>query len=129
MRAMCQPDQLNIPCIGTAQLSRASANGATGRLRPYQLSDLRESGSYEQDATIVLFIHRPWVFSAPADHEVRRLQENVDSSTGQLHQEWLVEPVFLNVAKARNGGVGSTRKLLWRRYSGRFEEDDRVETL
>jgi replicative DNA helicase len=110
-------------------LSRASANGATGRLRPYQLSDLRESGAYEQDATIVLFIHRPWALNAPADHEVRRLHENVDSNTGQLHQEWLAEPVFLNVAKARNGGVGNTRKLLWRRYSGRFEEDSRVETL
>jgi replicative DNA helicase len=49
---------LNVPIIALSQLSRASVTraGATGKP---QLSDLRESGSIEQDADMVLFIHRP----------------------------------------------------------------------
>ncbi|MBR1869993.1 MAG: replicative DNA helicase [Bacteroidales bacterium] len=49
---------LNVPIIALSQLSRASVTraGATGKP---QLSDLRESGSIEQDADMVIFIHRP----------------------------------------------------------------------
>lgn len=47
--------ELNVPVIALAQLSRATEQG--GSTRP-QLSHLRESGSIEQDADIVLFVHR-----------------------------------------------------------------------
>jgi len=68
--------ELRIPVLAAAQLSRAmEARGGNPRL-----SDLRESGSIEQDADVVMFLHRP-------DEEVR-------------------ENVMCSIAKHRNGPVG-----------------------
>lgn len=80
--------ELNIPIIAYAQLSRAvEARG--GEKRP-QLSDLRESGSIEQDADIVGFIYRPEYYNIEVDGYGR--------STKNLAQ--------LDFAKHRNGSVG-----------------------
>ena len=49
--------ELNVPIIALSQLSRAAVQRQTSNNRP-QLSDLRESGSIEQDADMVMFIHR-----------------------------------------------------------------------
>lgn len=83
--------ELNVPIIVLSQLSRA-VEQRKGDHKP-QLSDLRESGSIEQDADIVLFIYRPDYYADTQNED---------------------EPgvVTLNIAKHRNGGTGDV-KLRW----------------
>lgn len=70
--------ELKVPVIALAQLSRAVESRGT---KEPQLSDLRESGSIEQDADVVCFLYRP-------DDDIR-------------------EQVRMKIAKHRNGSLGS----------------------
>lgn len=99
--------ELNIPIIALSQLNRGveSREGNEGK-RP-QLSDLRESGSIEQDADMVCFIHRP---------EYYRIYS--DTQGNDLHG--LAEII---VAKHRNGRVGDVR-LRFRHEFTRFQNLD-----
>lgn len=88
--------ELNVPVLAAAQLSRAVEQRSDKR--PV-LSDLRESGSLEQDADIVVFIYRPEVY--------------VEDPT----KENLAEII---VAKHRNGPVGNVQ-LIFRKNLAKFE--------
>ena len=93
--------EIDVPVVACAQLSRAVE--AREKRRP-QLSDLRESGSLEQDADVVIFLYRP---------EVYDLRDEEGSS-----QEGVAE---LIIGKQRNGPTGSVH-LTWVGDYGRFEE-------
>jgi replicative DNA helicase len=80
--------ELSIPIIALSQLSRAVEQRA-GDKRP-QLSDLRESGAIEQDADIVMFIHRPEYYGLTQD-------EAGNSLIGMAE---------IIVAKHRSGSIG-----------------------
>lgn len=83
---------LNIPVVCCAQLSRAT--DGRGKSHKPQLSDLRESGSIEQDADIVMFLYRPDYYSSEGNND--ESQENADPNATELI-----------VAKNRHGAVGS----------------------
>jgi replicative DNA helicase len=80
--------EFKIPVIALSQLSRAVEQRG-GDKKP-QLSDLRESGAIEQDADMVMFIHRPEYYGITQD-------ENGESTLGKAE---------LIIAKHRNGAVG-----------------------
>lgn len=85
--------ELNVPLVAAAQLSRAVEQRSD---KEPQLSDLRESGSLEQDADIVIFIYR---------------EENDPTMANVTH---------LKVAKHRNGPVGMV-DLIFRSNLTKFE--------
>ena len=97
--------ELNIPILALSQLNRGveSREGNEGK-RP-QLSDLRESGAIEQDADMVLFVHRP---------EYYRIYQ--DEHGNDLHG---VAQIL--IAKHRKGGTGDVN-LHFRGEFTRFED-------
>jgi replicative DNA helicase len=99
--------ELEIPVIALSQLSRAVETRG-GDKRP-QLSDLRESGAIEQDADMVMFIHRPEYYNITED-------ENGNDTRGVAE---------LIIAKHRNGPVDSAKV----RYIGQFTKFADLDAL
>lgn len=92
--------ELKIPVLACAQLARANTNRADKR--PL-LSDLRDSGSIEQDADVVLFIHREGYYQTGNNEET-----HVDDTAGEII-----------IAKQRNGPVG-TVTVEWQAEFARY---------
>ena len=100
--------ELNIPVLALSQLNRGveSRNGAEGK-RP-QLSDLRESGAIEQDADMVVFLHRPQYYG------IER------SSDGSIDYHGKAEVI---ISKHRKGATGIIIMNFQGDYT-RFEDCD-----
>lgn len=107
--------ELNIPVIALSQLSRAVE--LREDKRP-MLSDLRESGSIEQDADIVMFIYREEYYLT------RKEPSSSDAKYAEKHAEWLsnLNQVYniadIIIAKHRNGRVGSVKL----HYDGQYSK-------
>ncbi|MEO8138567.1 MAG: replicative DNA helicase [Gemmatimonadota bacterium] len=100
--------ELEVPVIALSQLSRASEQRGGDR-KPI-LSDLRDSGAIEQDADIVLFIHRPEMYE-PMDKEG-------NSNEGRAE---------LIVAKHRNGPTGHLDLYFHKQFTRFASMSDREE--
>ncbi|MCZ6539055.1 MAG: replicative DNA helicase [Chloroflexi bacterium] len=98
---------LKIPVLAISQLSRAIEHRASHRP---MLSDLRESGSIEQDADIVMFIHRPEKFTT--EEEWNKSNPN---------QRFPRDQATLIIAKHRNGPTDEVEMTV-RDAVGIFEE-------
>ena len=96
--------ELDVPVIALSQLSRAVEQRSDHRP---QLSDLRESGAIEQDADVVIFLYRSWVYS----------REEEDKGKAQAI-----------VAKQRNGPIGTVNLSFIDRFA-RFESISAFEEL
>ena len=88
--------ELNIPILALSQLSRAVESRPDQRPK---LSDLRESGSIEQDADVVIFLYRE-----------DRVKHNTD-------MKGIAEVI---IAKHRNGPIG-TKQLYFKEESASFK--------
>lgn len=90
--------ELNVPIVALSQLSRAIE--ARGDNTP-RLSDLRESGALEQDADVIMFLHRPSFYAKDPQVE--------DRKTAEIH-----------IGKQRNGPTGKLEVSFLSQYA-RFE--------
>ena len=87
---------LNIPVICCAQLNRGTEGRGKGSHRP-QLSDLRESGSIEQDADIVMMLYREDYYK----------DENSDDDSQYESDAAEANKVSVIISKNRHGSVGT----------------------
>lgn len=104
--------ELDCPVIALSQLSRAVEN--RDDKRP-QLSDIRESGSIEAEADLVMLLYRESYYKAKEDH--RPETENPDE----------VQEAEVIIAKHRNGPVGKVRlgfQPAYARYRNLAREQD-----
>ena len=95
--------ELSVPVIAVSQLSRGPEQRTEHRP---QLSDLRDSGSIEQDADLVMFLYRPGYYSSSV------LDEDGSSLEGKAE---------LIVSKQRNGPTGTLDLYFHKQYT-RFDE-------
>lgn len=98
--------ELNIPVIALSQLSREVEKRADRRP---QLSDLRESGSIEQDADVVMFLYRAEYYKIMVDEEGL-------PTAGMLE---------INCAKNRNGKTGS----LFLKFIGKYAKISDLDSI
>jgi replicative DNA helicase len=118
--------ELGIPVVAAAQVNRQAENRSDNRPK---LSDLRESGSIEQDADIVCLVHRPCYYAVqdqepdPQDAELIVAKHRA-GRTGTLNLTWRPSLTRFdgtkaqpNIAAARltdsNGLVYAPDKQLW----------------
>ena len=107
--------EMRVPVIALSQLSRASEQRG-GDKKP-MLSDLRESGSIEQDADVVAFIHRESYYNKDENGEESAeskgkaeiiIAKQRNGPTGSVHLNYISEhTTFMNATHAFDGDNGS----------------------
>ncbi|GBU20922.1 replicative DNA helicase [Fibrobacteres bacterium R8-0-B4] len=108
--------ELDVPVIALSQLSRETVKRGEKHHRP-QLSDLRDSGAIEQDADVVLFVHREAYYNKdnPDDSDKsgsdRNEKDNIDDNEAEII-----------IGKQRNGPSGVTVKVAFIKKFAKFKD-------
>jgi len=117
--------ELEVPVIALSQLSRAVEQREDKRP---QLSDLRESGSIEQDADVVMFVYREQYYLERA--EPGRRPEESEEKFNERYDSWhkrlleVVNTAEVIIAKQRHGPVGTVRLS----FQGEFTKFGNLDT-
>lgn len=111
--------ELHVPVLALSQLSRAVESREDKRP---QLSDLRESGSIEQDADIVLFVYRDEYyhdFKAPTKvpDGTETAEERIAYEEWQAKQLEVANKATVIIAKQRHGATGSVHMRFDRQFT------------
>jgi len=107
--------ELDIPVIALSQLSRQVENrGAKARDKIPQLADLRESGSIEQDADVVMFIYREEYYLSREQPQ----EGTPEHATWQVEMDRAMNIAEVIIAKHRNGPIDTARL----RFEGRLTQ-------
>jgi replicative DNA helicase len=101
--------ELEVPVLALSQLSRATVQRGEKHRRP-QLSDLRDSGAIEQDADVVLFIHREDYYKDSDNGDGNNSLGNNDDG----------EEAEIIIGKQRNGPTGVVKVVFVKKYA-KFE--------
>jgi len=111
--------ELDIPVVVLSQLNRSPEHREGHRPR---MSDLRESGSIEQDADVVMLMHREDYYEKEVNKEVgEKDQEGSTMRTGGISSDEDKENVAeIIIAKQRNGPTGTVKLYFESRFT-RFE--------
>jgi len=121
--------ELRVPVLALSQLNRAVEQREDKRPR---LSDLRESGAIEQDADLVMFIHRPSLYKSRRD-EAGETNPNAELGADVESAEDSLAEVI--IGKQRNGPIGIFRLTFLKEftlfvpYEGRYDESFAPEAL
>ena len=110
--------ELEIPILVLCQLSRNVEQAKTGGRKPV-ISDLRESGSIEQDADVIMLLSRP-DYQNKDTSNMKALTKDVNEPVINENGE-TISQVTVTVGKNRNGPIGDV-KLIFTKTIGRFDE-------
>ena len=110
--------ELEIPILVLCQLSRNVEQAKTGGRKPV-ISDLRESGSIEQDADVIMLLSRP-DYQNKDSSNMKALTKDVNEPVINENGE-TISQVTVTVGKNRNGPIGDV-KLIFTKTIGRFDE-------
>ncbi len=102
--------ELNVCVVALSQLSRAVEQRTADEKRP-RLSDLRESGAIEQDADLVIFIHRDDYYKSKKNDE------------GEVDDPDKARESEIIIGKQRNGPIGSITIGFFPKYASFYEKD------
>lgn len=114
--------ELNVPVLALAQLSRALESRQS---KVPQLSDLRESGSIENDADTVMFIYRDEVYNAQTERPNQADIIVAKQRNGPVGQVTL----YFNQARSRFSNLGTAYDAVTGEIAFADEDEDEVEEL
>jgi replicative DNA helicase len=121
--------EIYIPIIALSQLSRAGAQ-ASGKFREPQLSDLRSSGSIEQDANFVLMLHDTDEEQKYQDHKFLKLyiRKNRSGGTGVINLQYYGDNVHFE-ERVYNTDTNQWEKVEQKIWKDEVIQDDELSDL